>query len=139
MTKKKKSPNQQPTAIQMANNLDIKLITGIKLKYLSVKGNGYGTNHMFAVLDETPLKEFTELGKDMKMTILGYNGKYCLKINSVKITELPVETCFKKGNPYIIDLMFSKYDFEKKAKQITGYSISEINKNLLSYYIYIYI
>ena len=36
MTKKKKSPNQQPE-IQMASNPDIKVITGIKLKNLSEK------------------------------------------------------------------------------------------------------
>ena len=35
-----------------------------------------------------------------------------------------------------MDLTFSKYDFEKKGGQITGYSISGINKNLLIYFIY---
>ena len=36
MTKKKKSPKQQPTEkIQMAGNKDIMVITGIKMKYLS--------------------------------------------------------------------------------------------------------
>ena len=36
---KKKSPKQQPTEeIQMANN-DIMTITGIKMKYLSLKEN----------------------------------------------------------------------------------------------------
>ena len=40
----------------MASNTDIKIITGIKLKYLSEKINEYGTNHMFQVLDETLLK-----------------------------------------------------------------------------------
>ena len=69
MTKKKKSPKQQPSEIQMASNSDIKIITGIKLKYLSEKQNEYGTNHFFAVLDDTPLKELIELGKDMKMPI----------------------------------------------------------------------
>ena len=66
MTKKKKS-TQQPPEIQMAkaNNTDIKIITGIKLKYLSEKINEYGTNHMFQVLDETPLQELIEL-KNMK-------------------------------------------------------------------------
>ena len=40
MTKKKKSPKQQPSEeIQMASNSDIKIITGIKLKYLSEKQN----------------------------------------------------------------------------------------------------
>ena len=37
-----------------------------------------------------------------------------------------------------MDLTFSKYDFQKNGDQITGYSISEINENLLVYYIYIY-
>ena len=65
MTKKKKS-TQQPPEIQMASNTDIKVITGIKLKYLSEKINEYGTNHMFRVLDETPLQELIEVGKDLK-------------------------------------------------------------------------
>ena len=38
--------------------------------------------------------------------------------------------------PYIMDLTFSKCDFQKNGEQITGYSISEINKNPLIYYIY---
>ena len=73
MTKnnKKKSPKQQPTEdIQMASNPDIKVITGIQLKYLSEKQNDYGTNHMFQVLDESTLKELIEL-EDMKNTYLG--------------------------------------------------------------------
>ena len=37
---KKKSPNQQPTEIPMANT-DIMVITGIKMKYLSLKENEY--------------------------------------------------------------------------------------------------
>ena len=46
---------------------------------------------------------------------------------------------FKKDHPYIMELTFSKYDFEKKGEQITGYSISEINKINHSVIIYIYI
>ena len=43
MTKKKKSPKQQPTEeTQMAGNKDIMIITGIKMKYLSLKENEYG-------------------------------------------------------------------------------------------------
>ena len=43
-----------------------------------------------------------ELGEDMKMPIWEYNEKYYLKINAVKLKELPVEsTCFKKDLPYI--------------------------------------
>ena len=55
MTRKKKSPKQPPEEIQMANP-GIKVITGIKLKYLSERQNGYGCNHMFQVLGEPPLK-----------------------------------------------------------------------------------
>ena len=65
MTKKKKNTQQLPE-IQMASNTDIKIITGIKLKYLSEKINEYGTNHMFQVLGETPLQELIEL-KDLKI------------------------------------------------------------------------
>ena len=54
----------------MASNPGIKVITGIKLKYLSEKQNDYGCNHMFQVLDESPLKELIEL-EDMKKTYLG--------------------------------------------------------------------
>ena len=50
----------------MAKNTDIKIITGIKLKYLSEKINEYGTNHIFQVLDETPLQGIVELGKYLK-------------------------------------------------------------------------
>ena len=40
MTKQKKSPKQQPTEdIQMASNSDIMVITGVKMEYLSLKGN----------------------------------------------------------------------------------------------------
>ena len=66
--KKKKSPKQAPE-IPMASNSDIKVITGIKLTYLSEKINEYGTNHMFQLLDESPFKELIALG-DMK-TYLG--------------------------------------------------------------------
>ena len=83
---------------------------------------------MFQVLDETLLQELIELGKDLKMPIWEYNGKYYLKINAVKPKEVQVENAFKKDHPYIMDLSFSKYDFQKGGEQITGYSISEINK-----------
>ena len=127
---KKKSPKQQPTEeIQMAGNKDIMVITGIKMKYLSLKENEYGSNHFFNVLDITPLQDLIELGKSLKMPIWDYNDKFYLEINDVKIRELPCEVEFRKDNPYNIDLTFSKYDFEKNGEQITGYSISEILKN----------
>ena len=42
--------------------------------------------------------------------------------------------------PYIMDLTFSKYYFEKPGEQIKGYTISKINKAYwILRYIYIYI
>ena len=61
MTKEKKSTTQLSEEIQVASNTDIKVITGIKLKHLSEKVNGYGANHMFQLLGESPLKELIEL------------------------------------------------------------------------------
>ena len=82
MTKKKKSPKQQPTEeIQMAGNKDIMIITGVKVKYLSLKENEYGHNHFFNVLDITPLQDLIELRKSLKMLIWDYNDKFYLKIN----------------------------------------------------------
>ena len=68
MTKKKKSPKQQPTEdIQMTNNSDIMIITGIKMKYLSLKENEYGSDHFFKVLDITPLQHLIKLRKSLKI------------------------------------------------------------------------
>ena len=125
--KNKKSPKQPTEDIQMADK-DTKIITGIKMKYLSLKENEYGHNHFFNVLDITPLQELIELRKSLKMPIWDYNEKFYLKINDVKIKELPDEPTFEKNNPYIMDITFSKYDFEKKGERITGFSISKINK-----------
>ena len=136
MTKKKKS-TQQPPEIQMANNTDIKIITGIKLNYLSEKESEYGTNHFFQLLDITPLQELIELRNSMKMPIWEYNGKYYLKANAVKLKEVKAENGFNKDHPCMMDLSFSKYDFQKNGEQITGYSISEINKTYESI-LYIY-
>ena len=62
------------------------------------------------------------------MQIWDDNDKFYSKINGIKIRELPCKIDFKKDVPYIMDLIFSKYDFEKNGGQITGYSIFEINK-----------
>ena len=67
------------------------------------------------------------------MQICDYNDKLYLKTNGLKIRELPGDRVFQKGVPYIMDSTFSKYGFQKNGEQITGYSISEINKTY--YYI----
>ena len=135
MTKKKKSPTQQqqPTEdIPVAGNKDIMVITCVKVKYLSLKEKESGHNHLFNVLDITPLQDLIELRKSLKMPIWDYNYKLYLEINDVKIRELPGEIEFKKDVPYIMDLTFSKYDFQKTGEQTTGCSISEIDKSLLN-------
>ena len=65
----------------MAGNKDIMVITGIKMKYLSLKENEYGSNHFFNVLDITPLQDLIELRKSLKMPIWDYNDKFYLKTN----------------------------------------------------------
>ena len=129
MTKKKKSPKQQPTEdIPMADNKDIMVITGTKMKHVSLKENEYGHNNFFNVLDITPLQDLIELRTSLKMQVWDYNVKFHLKTNDVKIRESPCEIEFNKDVPYIMDFTFSKYDFEKKGEQITGCSISEMIK-----------
>ena len=77
MTKKKKSPKQQPTEeIQMAGNKNIMIFTRVKVKYLSLKENEYCHNHFFNVLDITPLQDLIELRKSLKMQIWDYNDKF---------------------------------------------------------------
>ena len=76
----------------------------------------------------------------MKMLIWEYNNKLYLKINDVKVKgvadmlrkdELHIGNAFKRNHTYIVDLTFGKYGFQKRnGEQITGYSISEINKNV---------
>ena len=127
MTKKKQTPKQQPTEIEMADN-NVMVITGIKMKYLSLKENEYGNNHFFNVLDITPLQQLMELRKSLRIPLWDYNSKYYLKINDIKIKELPDDYTFQKDVPYIMDITFSKYDFKKGEEHIIGYSISEINK-----------
>ena len=129
MAKKKKSPKQQQLSedIPMAGNKGIMAIIGIKMKYPSLKENGYGSNHFFNVLEITPLQQLIDLRKSLKMPIWDYSDKFYLKFNDIRIRELPGKIEFKKDVPYIMDLTFSKYDFQKNGEQITGYSISEIN------------
>ena len=98
------------------------------MKYLSLKENAHGHNHFFNVLDITPLQDLIELRKSLKMPLWDYNDKFYSKTNDTKIKELPGGIEFKKDVSYIMDITFRKYDFEKKGEQITGYSISEIDK-----------
>ena len=80
------------------------------------------------MLDITPLQELIELRKSLKMPIWDYNDKFYLKINDIKNKELPGKVDFSKDVPYIMDITFRKFDFQKNGEQITGYGIFEINK-----------
>ena len=88
------------------------------MKYLSLKENEYGHNHLFNVLDVSLLKELLVLRNSLKIPIWGYNDIFYLKVNDIRIRELPGEIEFKKDAPYIMDLTFSKYDFEKKVSKL---------------------
>ena len=100
MTEKKKSPKQQqqqPTEeIQMADNKDIMIITGVKVKDLSLKENEYGHNHFFNVLDITPLQDLIELRKSLEMPIWDYNDKLYLKVNDLKLESYLVKLNLRK-------------------------------------------
>ena len=74
MTKNKQQPPKENNT-NMPNNKEVNQIKELKVKYLPEKENEYGSNHLFHVLDETPLKELIDLS-DMKKTIWEYNGKY---------------------------------------------------------------
>ena len=80
----------------MAENKDIMVITGIKMKYLPLKENEYGHKHFFNVLAITPLQQLIELRKSLKIHIWDYNDKFYLKINDLKIRELPGKNDFLK-------------------------------------------
>ena len=125
---KKKSPKQQPTEIEVADKGTM-VITGIKMKYLSLNESGYGHSHFFNVLDITPLQQLIELRKSLKMQVWDYSDEFYSKINDIQIKELPDERTFQKEVPYVMGITFRKYDLQKNGEQITGYSISEINKN----------
>ena len=133
-------------ANNMKTNTDMKLqtgilITGIKLKYLSKKQNAYGENHMFQVLDEKQMNDIFKLAEEnMKIPVWKYEDKCYLKINEKKVLQYSIDKYnetpdngieqieFKKDTPYIIDLTFYRYEFEKDKETIKGYTISEINK-----------
>ena len=115
-------------------------ITGIKPKYSSEKNNAYDTNHFFQVLGESPLKEILELGKGINMQIWEYNGKPYLKFNEQKVcdysTDLMNESdgseitqlIIKKYVPYIMDVTFTKHEFENNQEHVKGHAASKINK-----------
>ena len=41
-----------------------------------------------------------------------------MKMNAVKVKELPAETCFKKGVPYIMDSTFQNMILRRRASRL---------------------
>ena len=85
MTKNKKSPKQPSEEIQMADNKDIMVIIGIKMKYIFLKESEYGHNHFFNVIDITPLQQLIYLRKSLEIPIWDYNDNFYLNTNDVTI------------------------------------------------------
>ena len=96
---------------------------------------------MFQVLDEKQMNDISKLAEEnMKIPVWKYEDKCYLKINEKKVLQYSIDKynetpdngieqiVFKKDTPYIIDLTFYRYEFEKNGETINGYTISEINK-----------
>ena len=96
---------------------------------------------MFQVLDEKQMNDIFKLAEEnMKNPVWKYEDKCYLKINEKKVFQYSIDKYnetpdngieqieFKKDTPYIIDLTFYRYEFEKNKETIKGYTISEINK-----------
>ena len=52
------------------------------------------------------------------MPIWDYNDKFYLKVNDLKIRELPGEIEFKKDAPYIMDLFFRNTTLRGKVSRL---------------------
>ena len=57
----------------------------------------------------------TSAGGGRRPSLWDYNDKLYLEINDIEIKELPGEIEFKKDVPYIMDITFRKYDFQKNG------------------------
>ena len=85
-------------------------------------------------MDEPPLREIIELGKDIEIPIWEYSGKFYLKFNAKKVYEYSIglmsgsdgsevtQLILKKPVPYIMDFTFTKYDLEKNQEHIKVYT-----------------
>ena len=65
-----------------------------------------------------PLQQLIELRNSLKMPAWGYNNKFYLKINDLKIRELPGQVEFSKDVPYIIDLTFQNTTLRRMVSRL---------------------
>ena len=69
----KNKPDNMTVEIKMDDKLDIQtdsIISGIKLRLLSTKRKGYGTNQLVQVLDEKQLEDMFKLAEEsLKMPV----------------------------------------------------------------------
>ena len=149
MMPKNKSDNRA-VEIKMGDELHMQtniIISVIKSKLLSTKGNDDGTNQLFQVLGEKQLGNIFNLAEEsLNMPVWKYNDKCYLKNKDKQITDYAVDKSkteggievinFTKDMPYILDLTFYRYELEKSNEVNKGYTIFEINNKLLNYYIY---
>ena len=86
------------------------------------------------MLDEKQLQYIVKLAEDnLKIPAWKYNDKCYLKDNEQKVTDYAVDksktdggievVSFTKYMPYILDLTFYRYEFEKSKEVINGYTI----------------
>ena len=87
---------------------------------------------------------------NIRMLVWKYNDACCLNINDEQVSEYAVEVSktdgeievisFTKDMPYIMDLRFNRYEFEKNEEIIKGSFVKPyIIIKLLYTHIYIYI
>ena len=92
----------------------------------------------FNSLDERQFKQINSLGaSNLKMPVWEYEENYYLKINDKTVLQYSVDQfnennengiehiTFTKDVPYIMDLTFYRYEFEKNKETIKGYIISK--------------
>ena len=88
------------------------------LKSSPAKENGYGTNQLCQVLDETQLEYICNLAEEsLKMPVWKYNEKCYPEIDDKKVTDYAVDKSktdgdievimFTKDMPYILDLCYT--------------------------------
>ena len=75
--------------------------------------------------------------ESLKMPVWKYSDKCYPKVNDKKVTDYAVDKSktygdtqvinFTKDMPYMLDLTFYKYEFEKSKEVIKGYTISKTN------------
>ena len=73
----------------------------------------------------------------MKMPIWDYNDKLYLKVNDLRIRELPGDRVFQKGVPYIMVYFFRNMTLRRKVSRLLVIVFLKLIKVFNLLYIYI--